>query len=776
MPTPLIHCPNPSCQAPNPESHRFCQQCRSPIPKRYLWAVGKDAQSLRTGELLAGRYWVKSSQIVLDTYPGLQPTLTEEISAAIDPYLRLSPYRIHVPQIYGVVELASKRAPIDLLLLEQAAIYPEGSALEGTLMPELAEAWKASSALRQLNWLRQIAHLWQPLAAEGVAATLLSSDLLRVDGAIVHLLELRPVGREAPELAELGQMWRRWQPKAQPDIADFLGELCQQVIRGEIQSAEQLVARLDRAISVCAQAIPQQIQLATRTDQGPTRQRNEDACYPPGGTVQTVNLPPTDEVPLVIVCDGIGGHEGGSVASNLAIQIVHQQLQPILAQREAIAVDTLTTALERAVLAANDVISSRNDAEYRQDRERMGTTLVMALVQNHELFLAHVGDSRAYRITRTGCQQVTVDDDLASREVRLGYALYREALQHPGSGALVQALGMGASNVLHPTVQRFVLDEDCVFLLCSDGLSDHDRVDELWHTEIAPILDGKLDVATASQRLVTLANQQNGHDNVTIGLLYCKASGASAAVPRSSLATALATPSPTAYPVTEPRSTQLLPQRRSSSFLTRLLGILLLWSVGIGALYWLIPDVRGFIDPLLGLRPEPPAAPVTVSPSVQPTTSPTIAPQPLAIGDWIEVTRSLPDGAGEGTAIVLLPQPDQPAAGMVANRLPVGSILQLLSRRDSVRGTWLELKVCSVSAEANPTFRIAPPGQTGWVLEATIAPLVAKPRSLSDAQTGRCTTPPPPAASPSPPPGTSPTARPSSSVTPSPLQRKSNPD
>ncbi len=68
-----IYCPNPLCQAPNPESHRFCFQCRSPLPKRYLWLAGKGLDSLRPGELLADRYWLKRDRIVLDTKPGLAP-------------------------------------------------------------------------------------------------------------------------------------------------------------------------------------------------------------------------------------------------------------------------------------------------------------------------------------------------------------------------------------------------------------------------------------------------------------------------------------------------------------------------------------------------------------------------------------------------------------------------------------------------------------------------------------------------------------------------------
>jgi hypothetical protein len=85
---------------------------------------------------------------------------------------------------------------------------------------------------------------------------------------------------------------------------------------------------------------------------------------------------------------------------------------------------------------------------------------------------------------------------------------------------LVQALGINASSLLHPMIQRFPLDEDSVFLLCSDGLSDNNLVDQYWHLELLPILTGEVDLATANQRLIDLANQKNGHDNVTVVLVH----------------------------------------------------------------------------------------------------------------------------------------------------------------------------------------------------------------------------------------------------------------
>ncbi|MEY3332875.1 MAG: Serine/threonine phosphatase stp [Cyanobacteriota bacterium] len=260
------------------------------------------------------------------------------------------------------------------------------------------------------------------------------------------------------------------------------------------------------------------IKIYTKTDPGPSRPRNEDACYPPSDTL--ISQPPDHNV-LAIVCDGIGGHEGGNVASNLAIETIEQEVRELTSLAyNKIDPSLLLLDLEGAVANANDKISQRNDSENRQGRQRMGTTIVMALPIAHEMYITHVGDSRAYWITRHNCYQVTLDDDVASREVRLGYALYREALQHSGSGSLVQALGMSKSNLLHPTSQRFIIDEDAVFLLTSDGLSDFERVEEYWEAEILPLLSGQTTIDNVAEKLINVANTKNGHDNVTIALVH----------------------------------------------------------------------------------------------------------------------------------------------------------------------------------------------------------------------------------------------------------------
>ncbi|MEL7329362.1 MAG: protein phosphatase 2C domain-containing protein [Cyanobacteria bacterium J06559_1] len=455
------------------------------------------------------------------------------------PYLHLSAYPLHVPRPYSVM-----RTPDDdyVLMLESSALVtaspdggPPGEA--PSLLPMLTKRWADAPPLRQLSWLWQIAQLWDAFVTEKVAATLLDDALLRVDGSVVRLRSLasEPVPSPAtapvdlhsaatqPTLMNLGRFWQPLAESAQQPVRAFLMRLCERLERQQL-TAEQLAEQLSQAIGVCGQGQVVNYDLAVYTDQGPTRKRNEDACYPESGTAQSLSSEQTrGAAELLIVCDGIGGHQGGDVASKLAIATIEARLKPLLSREQPdLSATELSFAIEAAICAANDEISAQNDQAQRQARDRMGTTLVLALIKGSDVFIAHLGDSRAYRISQRNCQQVTLDDDVASRQMRLGGGLYREVLPQPGAGSLIQALGMGSSQALRPTVQRFVLDENCVFLLCSDGLSDSDRVEQFWQPVLRPLVFADGSAQATGKRLVDLANKYNGHDNVTVGLVMAQ--------------------------------------------------------------------------------------------------------------------------------------------------------------------------------------------------------------------------------------------------------------
>ncbi len=195
--------------------------------------------------------------------------------------------------------------------------------------------------------------------------------------------------------------------------------------------------------------------------------------------------------------------------------------------------DLVAQQLAAVIRVVNNVIAARNDEQGRESRRRMATTLVMGLQlpqqlrqpesgvgNSHELYLAWVGDSRAYWITSEYCQKLTVDDDVASREVSLGRSLYREAWQRPDAGALIQALGTKDADLLRPRVRRLIIEEDGLLLLCSDGLSDNDLIEQHWRDFAPEAIAGKVSLDEMAQSLVNLANEKNGHDNTTISLAY----------------------------------------------------------------------------------------------------------------------------------------------------------------------------------------------------------------------------------------------------------------
>lgn len=609
----MIYCPNMKCRASNPEERTTCHNCNTRLPKRYLRVVNFSDQVFSVGEVLADRFVFRGPKVVLDVRPGLLLQSDYEIPGLFLPYLKLFPYRIHYSQFFTIIWVGEEdKAPI--LLLDDSPLIPND--LTQTLLTEgngqkimapvasalpFFQAWPQARPLRQLNWVWQIARLWDAFLAQGVAQSLITPDLLRVEGPLLRLLELYNDSPESPPtLMDLGATLSQLKTLTSGTLNFLFAEICDDLCEGKITSTGVLTTRLENAMVSCRESQSLSVSLATRTDPGMVRKHNEDQCFPASGSY----LPQTPES-LLIVCDGVGGHDGGEVASAIAIEAVQEHLSQVIL--DTLAPEQIKQELITACCHANDLISERNDQEKRQERARMGTTLVMALIHDQQLYVAHIGDSRAYLVTKVGCYQLTVDDDIASREVRLGYLSYVDALRQPTSGSLVQALGMASSSTLHPTVQRFILDDECVLLLCSDGLSDYDRVEQLWQEELLPLLYRNYDLSTVSQRLITLANHLNGHDNVTVGLMHigCGGNGMGVSretavkrndidfkttVPNLSAEDAAWIPNETDELRTTPVGKQKLKSAHSSQpekrvFISRLLGLMLLVGL-LGGAVW----------------------------------------------------------------------------------------------------------------------------------------------------------------------------------------------
>ncbi|MBR8829409.1 MAG: protein phosphatase 2C domain-containing protein [Gomphosphaeria aponina SAG 52.96 = DSM 107014] len=582
-----IQCSNNNCQAFNALSSKFCSECSTPRCVRYLRGIGEGIKGYKVGELIGDRYVYQGQSVVLDTLPKQVPALSEKIPDRIITYLKLFGYRLHIPQVYGLLH---EKSETWLLEYGSLPLKSSGELEYQELLPELTKVWQKATGLRQLNWLWQLARLWKPLENKGVTSSLLNASLLRVNGPIIQLLELQP-DEEKPTLKQLGELWSAWKLPSSSPIGQFWEKVCELLVEDRVREPEKLVEMLEIGMEQWGQWQERTYNIISATEAGKVREHNEDACYPPPGKKVSAT---GGRDGLAIVCDGLGGQAGGEIASELAINSLREKLTldsenpPANIQK-----------LKEAIAVANDLISDRNDRENRYERERMGTTLVMTFPEQHEMYLANVGDSRIYLITSTGCHQITIDDDLASREVRLGYSLYRDVLQYPNSGALVQALGMSSADTLHTNVQRWVLDADCVFLLCSDGLSDYERVEEYWESEILPILNHKISIEQAAERLMAIANEKNGHDNITIALVHCEVKQSEAKDKKllwSELQSSMPTisnlePTATVQEVSQAPTQPISPPPPSSRSPWELIVISIgLLGLGIGIFYFLFPE------------------------------------------------------------------------------------------------------------------------------------------------------------------------------------------
>jgi protein phosphatase len=129
--------------------------------------------------------------------------------------------------------------------------------------------------------------------------------------------------------------------------------------------------------------------------------------------------------------------------------------------------------------------------------------------------VAHVGDSRLYRYTRKrGLEQITIDHEVGQREIQRGVEP-EIAYARPDAYQLTQALGPRDENFIRPDVQYFELNEDTLLLLCSDGLTDNDLLETHCQTHVEPLLSSQTNLEQGINKLINLANQYNGHDNIT---------------------------------------------------------------------------------------------------------------------------------------------------------------------------------------------------------------------------------------------------------------------
>ncbi|ANV91506.1 protein phosphatase 2C domain-containing protein [Picosynechococcus sp. PCC 8807] len=494
----------------------------------YLRASGSLALTFQAADLVGDRYWVVAPQIWQDTKPEAPPDCTAPNDLA-QRYGKLYSRQLHLPRIYDILSLPEG----EILLLDNIPINNQGE-----LLPALGSVWADASPLQQLNWLWQMLDLWEDLAAVAMGTSLLPLENIRVDGWRLRLMELLADPPGAPvTLGALVTPWRSLLAESTPPVQAMLTEMIESFSEADAD-LEIILPRLNQLLLEQSSQQHLQMAIASATDQGKLPTSNQDAHYP---TTQDLAAPPTATLALsdhlLMVCDGVEGHGQGEVASQLAIQSLKLQLtgffQGLFDTDEVVPPAVIEQQLAAYIRITNNLIAERNDQEGRTGGDRMATTLTLALQvpqrpradelqdsHSHELYIAQVGDSRAYWLTREQCICLTVDDDVLSREVQAGRAIYRQGSQRPDHMALTQALGIKGGDRLHPVIRRFVFAEDGVLVVCSDGLSDQQFLESHWQTFAPVIIQGHLPPAALLQSLIEKAIAKNPEDNITAAIAF----------------------------------------------------------------------------------------------------------------------------------------------------------------------------------------------------------------------------------------------------------------
>lgn len=244
------------------------------------------------------------------------------------------------------------------------------------------------------------------------------------------------------------------------------------------------------------------LQMVGLTDPGRVRTQNEDS------------IAVVPEAGLVVVADGMGGHQAGEVASKLAVDVITRHIVGTLAEAGsgsgAFEGKMVTDAIQLANRAIYEL--ARNQPDYAG----MGSTVVVTVFHGNRLWVGHVGDSRLYRFRDGILEQVTLDHSVVQELVSRGLVTAEEARQSVNKNLVTRALGV--DTMVTPDIGEQMLNDEDIYLLCSDGLNDvlADGDIEMMLTEYGRNLEA------AARQMVDVANERGGPDNISVVLVRAR--------------------------------------------------------------------------------------------------------------------------------------------------------------------------------------------------------------------------------------------------------------
>ncbi len=237
------------------------------------------------------------------------------------------------------------------------------------------------------------------------------------------------------------------------------------------------------------------MEVFVKTDIGKVRDMNQDYYYVAS---------PKDELKLYILADGMGGYNGGEVASKLATTTVKSYIESNFA-KVSYDKEEILKLIKSAIEYANMVVYEKSKES--PELEGMGTTIEVCLIYNNKVYIGHLGDSRIYRIRKEFIRKLTTDHSYVQKLVKDGTISQEEAEHHPKKNMLTKALGCSVFVEPDVTVKGFIKDD--IILICSDGLTNMVSDSEIYRIV-------KQYSRTVANELVKKANSAGGYDNITV--------------------------------------------------------------------------------------------------------------------------------------------------------------------------------------------------------------------------------------------------------------------
>jgi protein phosphatase len=243
------------------------------------------------------------------------------------------------------------------------------------------------------------------------------------------------------------------------------------------------------------------LQMVGLTDTGRIRAQNEDsiACVPDAG--------------LVVVADGMGGHQAGEVASKLAAETITRHIINTLTSTDShngFEAKMITDAIQLANRAINDL------ARQQPECAGMGSTVVVAVFHGDKLWVGHVGDSRLYRFRDGLLEQITLDHSVVQELISRGLVTPEEARHAANKNLVTRALGVDST--VTSDISELALNDDDIYLLCSDGLNDVLADGDIEMT----LTENKRNIEAAAHQMIDTANERGGPDNISVILVRAK--------------------------------------------------------------------------------------------------------------------------------------------------------------------------------------------------------------------------------------------------------------